>query len=220
MPDLSLLAAAARRLFPPGVAVAATNPRVFSAAFPGEELINAVPARQSEFSAGRAAARAAMAELGLSPATIPSRPDRAPDWPKGCLGSITHSKSACLAAVTRVTTLRGIGLDLEPDTPLDPNLWPTICLVDELNWLEKNEKSQQGQLALLIFSAKEAAYKCQYAISEQMFGFETLHVQIAQNSQSFTATFRQSIGPFSKGTPLSGRYVQCESHILTAVTIP
>ena len=158
-----------------------------------------------------------MGQLGLPALAIPMQPDRVPLWLEEVTGSITHSATACLAAVTRRGPLRGLGLDLEPDDPLAPDLWETICLPAERDWLESQAEAQRGRLALLIFSAKEAAYKAQYAVSRQLFGFDALHVRIAPETRGFTATFQRGIGPFQAGARLQGRYAVTQSHVLTAV---
>jgi 4'-phosphopantetheinyl transferase EntD len=178
---------------------------------PGEAL-QAIPARRLEFAAGRAAARQALVELGLPAAAIPMQPDRSPQWPLGVAGSITHSATACLAAVTNRCKL--IGLDLEPATPLEAALWPDILLRQEQTLLKT--RSQPERLAKLIFSAKEATYKAQYPVSRTLFGFDVIHITLQDHS--FTATFTTDIPGFPKGTTLHGSYSLIENHFLTALT--
>jgi 4'-phosphopantetheinyl transferase EntD len=208
MPDLGRLLATARGLLPAGVAVAAADPRQGYALWPGEALADPVPARLREFSAGRHAAREALTALGVA-AAVPHGPDRAPVWPTGTTGSITHSATACLAAVMRGAG--GIGLDLEEDADLPAELWDSILSPEELSRLGPDP----GRAARLVFSAKEAAYKAQYARSRRLFGFDTLAVALTDGG--FTATFRHPVGPFAAGHVLHGRHARAEGHILTAV---
>ncbi|WP_022702404.1 4'-phosphopantetheinyl transferase family protein [Pseudorhodobacter ferrugineus] len=211
--QLAALTAAARAILPASVAVATSDPT--AAAQPlwlGETLRGAVDSRLREFAAGRAAARQAFALLGVDPAAIPQGPDRAPVWPTGITGSITHSATLCLAAVTRDAML--IGIDLEPDTPLAPDLWDTVLLPAEQEMLRSN--SNAPLLAKRIFSAKEAAYKAQYARSKTLFGFDV--IQIILSDSSFTARFTTSVPNFPAGTTLHGRAISVANHILTAVT--
>lgn len=212
-PDLAALERAARDLLPEGCAVASADPRQIHPLWPGEAPAGAVPARLAEFSAGRAAARAALQALGLKPAPIPAGPDRAPLWPEGVHGTITHSRSACLAALRRGTG--GIGLDLEPLRPLPAEIWDTVLLPEERREVE--QAADPGLAALLVFSAKEAAYKAQFAFSRQLFGFETLTVRIA--GAAFTARFRFSAYPFRPGDEIQGGWAQLEGHILTAAAL-
>lgn len=212
MPELSRLAAAARAILPAGVAVAAADPGTLYPMLAGETLPTAVPARLREFSAGRHAARMALAALGSPVQPIPQGDDRAPIWPQGIAGSITHSRSACLAAVSQGG---GIGLDLEEETPLPEDLWSTILLPEEQLWVRS--QPEPGHAAKLIFSAKEAAYKAQYPVSLTLFGFESLSLHLSETG--FTARFQHRVGPFEKGFPLHGKTVRSEGHILTSVVL-
>ncbi|MFE3838255.1 4'-phosphopantetheinyl transferase family protein [Pseudogemmobacter sonorensis] len=211
MPDLVRLAQAARRILPPGCTVAARDPRQPAAPFPGEALSGALPPRLREFSAGRQAARAAMAELGLAAAAIPHGPDRAPVWPKGVEGTITHSARACLAAV-RPASGGGIGLDLEEDAALPPDLWEAILSPSEREWALS--RPDPGRAARLVFSAKEAAYKAQYPLTRQVFGFEVLALSVRCDRLSLR--FVQRICSFAPGAAITGRWRRVEGHILTA----
>jgi 4'-phosphopantetheinyl transferase EntD len=213
MPDLAHLTAAARALLPPGVAVAAADPQVLHPLLPCESLPGAIQSRLREFSAGRHAARGAIAALGHPVRAIPQGDDRAPLWPAGLTGTITHNRTACLAAVSN--TAKGLGLDLEDDSPLEPDLWDTILLPPERHWAET--QPDPARAAKLIFSAKEAAYKAQYPSSLTLFGFDTLLIQI--EGAAFTATFQRPIGHFSQGSTLSGHHAFIDGHILTAVIL-
>ncbi|WP_050527544.1 hypothetical protein [Pseudorhodobacter aquimaris] len=118
MIDLRKLLSAARAIAPQGIAIAANDPTAPAPAlWPGEVLTRAAPARAMEFAAGRAAARVAMAGFGLASA-IPMGVARAPVWPKGVSGSISHS-----------TIL--IGIDLEEATPLEYDLWDLVLTSSE-----------------------------------------------------------------------------------------
>lgn len=211
MPDLQRLAALARALLPPGTAVAATDPRVNHRLLPGEALPGAVPARLAEFSAGRAAARMALAELGLPAIAVPHGADRAPVWPPGVAGTITHSATACLAAVSR--SARGLGLDLEPDAPLDPALWDTVLLPAEAAFVA--EGPDAGRNAMLVFSAKEAVYKAQYPLTRLLFGFDRLALTPLP-PQAFAARFTVDTAHFHAGDTVLVRHARAEGHILTA----
>jgi 4'-phosphopantetheinyl transferase EntD len=211
MPELAPLVSLARRLLPEGVAVAGADPGMMHPLLAGEALPGAVPARLREFSAGRHAARAALAALGEALAPVPRGDDRAPVWPQGVAGSITHTRGACLAAVARGRA--GLGLDLEEDAPLDPSLWETVLLPEEAAWARG--EPDPGRAAMLVFSAKEAAYKAQYAITRSLFGFEVLRVAITPGG--LAARFTRDIAPFAAGDVLHGRHGRAEGHVLTAV---
>lgn len=203
----------ARPLFASDIGMAAADPGVLHDVLPEEiaSLPQAVPKRQREFSAGRSAAHQAMADLGFSRLPICHGADRAPVWPKGATGSISHSTSACLAVFGSV---RALGIDIEDSEPLEADLIPIICTAREQSWLS-------GRTALmprLIFSAKECAYKAQYTISKALFGFQTLDVAIDETG-GFTARFLRDVAPFQAGDILTGRYALNHDHIVTAMTL-
>lgn len=214
--------AAAQDLLGTGVAVAALDPReARGELLPAERpaVARAVESRRREFLAGRLAARRAMAELGLPAAAIPLGPDRAPVWPEGVVGSISHTGTACLAVVARAGTLRSVGIDLETDEPLPPELEAAICRPEEIAWLAAQPPAERGRLAKLIFSAKEAAYKCQYPLTRTLFGFEALRVRMDVERGTLDATFVHAIGPFAAGACLPGRVSVQSGHVLTAVAL-
>lgn len=200
MPDL---ASALHRMLPEGVALGQGDLSARPSLWPGEDLPGALPKRLVEFSAGRYAARAAITALGHSPAAIPAGLDRAPIWPAGLTGSISHCAGACFAIATESKYYQGLGIDLEPATPLAADLWPSILRPEEAAVLQGLSPQQQPLRALQIFSAKEAAYKAQYAISRQLFDFQTL--QITLQDQSFIAEFCAPAPPFSVGFRVEGR---------------
>lgn len=170
----------------------------------GEELPHAIPARLAEFSAGRAAARAAIGGLGLPLCAIPMGADRAPEWPSGVIGSISHCAGACMAIAARTEHFQGLGLDLEPAIPLPADLWDTVLRPEERQVLDPLS-DRDGLMALRIFVAKEAAYKAQYPRSRQLFDFQTLLVSVS--GDRFTAHFQRNIPGFRQGSAISGHLV-------------
>jgi 4'-phosphopantetheinyl transferase EntD len=180
---------------------------------PGEVLPHAVPARLREFAAGRHAARMAMQAAGLPAVALPMGADRAPLWPDGVIGSLTHTRSLCLAVAGQAGAPSGIGIDLEPATPLQRNLWDSILLPEEQIALMRAPVDQRGLLAKTVFSAKEAAYKAQYPTSRTLFGFEVMVIELAEDR--FTAIFRDPIPPFAAGYRIKGRIIVTDGHIVT-----
>ena len=79
-------------------------------------VARAIPKRRGEFAQGRSAARAAMGLLGHPPMAIPAGSDRAPIWPKGLVGSITHTNGLCAAALSQ--NAAALGIDAEQAVPL------------------------------------------------------------------------------------------------------
>ena len=112
--------------------------------------------------------------LGQAPVSIPVGSDRAPIWPTGYWGSISHCRTAVVAAAMRAGG--HIGIDVEQAVPLERGLWDAICTPGEMEWLKG-----RGELwATVIFSAKEAVYKAQYPITGRMLEFSDVELTLDQ----------------------------------------
>ncbi|MCA0846232.1 4'-phosphopantetheinyl transferase family protein [Salipiger thiooxidans] len=154
--------------------------------FPEERaaVARAIPSRRAEFAGGRLAARGAMAALGLPPCAVPAGPDRAPRWPEGVVGSITHDGGLCLAIVGRSDAWQAIGIDLERDADLPPEITAQIATEAELSGLAPLSR---GRAAARLFSAKEAAYKAQYPLTRCLFGFDAMTAHLPDGGMRMCA---------------------------------
>ena len=206
--------AALRSLFPAGVAVA-VEPIVPASAtqlWPEEQpaVAGAVPARLAEFVAGRSAARQVLAQLGHPPRALPMGPDRAAIWPRGISGSIAHAAGLAIAVARRGAP---VGVDIEDDTALAPDLWPILCRPEELQRLGDDI----GKGVKRLFCAKEAVFKAQAPDSRAMFGHETLSVTLAKDR--FDAQFLTDAGAFRAGQVVPGRITGTQGLILAGVAV-
>jgi 4'-phosphopantetheinyl transferase EntD len=207
------IVAALRDMFPPGVAVAV---ELLSDAaddlWPVERaaIAQAVPKRQAEFRAGRRAARRALADLRHPAVAVPMGADRAPVWPAGLFGSIAHAGGVALAVVSRDQSL---GVDIEADTAIAPDLWPTICTAPELARLPP---SDPGSWVCRVFAAKEAVFKAQRPDRRGMFGFDSVSIALVEGG--FDAHFLSDAGAFPAGHRLKGRLATVEGMVLAGVT--
>ena len=204
-----------------GVALAIADPKGDPLQpFPEESAClssRAVARRRSEFSAGRAAARNAMVKLGIEPRPVLAGDDRAPIWPRGLVGSISHTYNCAMAAVARRGDVESIGIDAEEGTPLEEQLFSAICSVNEQAWLSTQD--EPALLAKLVFSAKEAAYKCQYPLSGRLFGFDGMELEIDRDAGVFKAVFTADQPPFNRGDAIRGRFAIGSGLIVTAAEL-
>ncbi len=219
-PEATAALMLAAPLFDGRVGLASADPREPCDAYPEEmaAVKGAVEKRRREFAAGRMAVRLALRELGAPALAVPMGPDRAPVWPAGLVGSITHCDVACLAVTAWEGEIALLGLDMERDTPLENDLVPEICTEQERAWLAALEAP--GQAAKVIFSAKEAVYKAQYPRSRTLIGFDALHVVPDLVGGQFTAEFREGVPGFAAGRRIAGKLAIGHGFILTAVAEP
>lgn len=167
------------RLFPSGVVVCVAEPAMYRAElFPEEAaaVIGAVTKRREDFAAGRAAARRALAALGIPAAPLPRCERRSPVWPKGFVGSITHCAGFCAAVAASDATALSLGLDAEANTPLDRELEAMICSPAEMLSFARLPSPAAGDWLKLAFSAKEAYYKCVDPILREFLDFRDVEV--------------------------------------------
>ncbi len=92
-------------------------------------IARAVERRRREFVTTRACARAALAELGESPAPILPGLRGAPLWPDGVAG--THCEGYRAVAVARTVDVVTMGLDAEPDEALPDGVYDLISTPGE-----------------------------------------------------------------------------------------
>lgn len=110
--------------------------------------------RRRDVALGRACARAALGQMGVT-GTVGRAPHGAPLWPPGVTGSITHTRGYAAAVVARDG--RALGIDAEEAGRVEEKLWPRLFTDDERAWL-----AGQGDIAVMatvLFAAKEAAFK-------------------------------------------------------------
>jgi 4'-phosphopantetheinyl transferase EntD len=184
-----------------------------------EAVIGAVAKRIHEFAGGRACARAALSQLGYDAVALPVGTDRAPRWPLGVAGSITHTAGFCAAVVARSAQIRSLGLDAEPAASVKPHLWRRICTAEELALLESQDAPSALGTATLMFSAKEAFYKCQHALTAQWLDFSDVRVSLEPDDHfKIWPTQSLLIAEQCPG-PWRGRYLRERGLVVTGVCI-
>ena len=165
-------------------------------------LGRAAPKRQNDFLAGRYCAYQALQRAGLElPGEIPIASDRAPRWPEGWVGSITHTEGFAAAAVARAENTLALGIDTERMMPPASfsALGSQILTPNELVWAEhpaSRYPDWEAHVVLsLIFSAKESIYKALRPLAGKFFGFqaaEIVRIDLAESQFEFRLT--QEIG--------------------------
>ncbi len=206
-------------LFPAGViTVLANDAMAEEPLHPDEQPFAAKmsEARRREFALGRACARHALARLGI-PGPVLRGDDRAPLWPEGVVGSLTHCDHFCAAAVAHCELVLSLGLDAELDSPLRERVVQRICTPDERAHLAELPEIPSGW-EKLVFSAKESFYKAYYPVARSFLGFQDVALRFDPEAQSFEAQLLRDDKPGPKRA--SGRFALVPPHVITAVTLP
>ena len=137
------------------------------------QVANFAEKRRQEFRAGRCCARRALAELGVEACAIPSGPDRAPDWPDGIVGSISHCEDHAVAVVARQDACRGIGVDLEARDRVGADVWSQIATGSERDALARLSVSASREQATRLGDETMVQHRQTY---EAAFKEEALNV--------------------------------------------
>ncbi|HKP57747.1 MAG TPA: 4'-phosphopantetheinyl transferase superfamily protein [Polyangiales bacterium] len=173
LPQKSLVEA----LFGPDCVVEAAAPALVDHELFAEEhahIARSVPKRRAEFGTARVCARRALTRLGVAPVSLVPTDDRAPRWPNGVVGSISHTSNYCAVVVASARAYLSLGLDIEQDKSLEPEMAAMICTAHELSTLATRSPHD----AIVYFSAKEAFYKCQYPLTQRLLDFRDVELEL------------------------------------------
>ncbi|MDO9617248.1 MAG: 4'-phosphopantetheinyl transferase superfamily protein [Pseudomonas sp.] len=186
------------------------------------EPVRGVAKRQAEYLAGRLCAREALLRL-TGAATVPAcGEDRAPQWPLGVVGSITHGSGWAGAVVGNSTNWRGLGLDIEQLIPASraERLAAEILTPAELLRLENLSAEQRAQRISLTFSLKESLFKALYPQVLQHFYFqdaELLSVDVDNKVRMRLLIDLHADWP--AGSELEGQFAEFDGYLLSLISI-
>ncbi len=177
---------------------------------------SASPLRRVEFSIGRAAAHSALAQLGVSPSAAVLRvpESRAPLWPGGFIGSITHKSERAYALAADSTHARGLGIDLEMVNDRHIDISKRIATAEEITWIEQSPKLKSLRM-LLLFSAKESFYKAVSPLLTDHIGFHDVTL-LPRDESSFRAHVSQRfLGQLPSAEEITIHYAIDQGYILS-----
>ncbi|SOC54661.1 enterobactin synthetase component D [Chromohalobacter canadensis] len=187
-------------------------------------LSSAVAKRRAEFLAGRLCARDALHAV-TGHAEVPGIAEtRAPCWPAGTVGSITHSAGFAAALAAPARHWQGLGLDAETLMPAAraTRLSPQILTPRERDWRDRLPAEGQALFTTLVFSCKESLFKALYPLIGVRFYFQDAAlVDWHPATGRITLQLRRSLrDDWVSGATLEGQYTETGSHLLSLVAIP
>jgi len=209
--------------FPKHVSFAAEHCSTIGHEQPHEEELSALgsqttPRRKRAFVLGRVAAKKALRRFLDSPPPILPAHDRAPCWPEGIVGSITHAAEWGLAAADQTTRTRALGIDLAHLSELpDLGIAPIIADANEQRWIA----GEPGRL-LAMFSAKESIFKALYPECLMYFGFHDVTTRWCETpTPGFQVHLLRQLGPlWPNGASLRVSVQWYNEFVLTSVRLP
>lgn len=189
LPDPGSTPSALAAMLPAEVVVVEAGPDMWDETLllPGEReaVERASAGRRREYAAGRAAARAALRQIGLEPVSIVSAGDRSPIWPPGVVGSITHCRGFCAAALARAADVLALGIDAEPHRALPEGVERLICTAAERAWIAGREPDGV-EWGLVIFSAKESFYKAWRPLARSWLDYRQAELTVDPGLETYS----------------------------------
>jgi 4'-phosphopantetheinyl transferase EntD len=209
-------------LFPDGVVIVESQDARAAEPLLPEEAAQALrmgDARRREFALGRACARRALARLGIPGAPLLRGPERAPQWPSGVIGSLTHTDGYCAVAVARAGALLALGIDAE-SSALSERAARRVLDARERALLAALPSPPAQGFATVAFSAKESVYKAMYPLCGRRLVFGDAAIEIDARASAFRVTLRAGgEGALPPGARIEGRYALTPSRVVTAVVV-
>lgn len=179
-------------------------------------VLSASNKRKFEFSTGRWCAKQALASEGIHNISILTGENREPIWPDDFTGSISHCKDQCGAVITKTTSIKSIGFDVENIKKLKNDIAKAICTDKEKNWLHQQSNHAYDTLVLTIFSLKESVYKCVYQHQQVKLGFKDCSIIADHATNSASIVFdNAAIDP-----GINLRFTTTDNHIYSGAFYP
>jgi 4'-phosphopantetheinyl transferase EntD len=184
---------------------------------PAEEALiaRAVEKRKREFRKARACARGLLEHFGVRDFALLSGEQREPLWPEGLVGSVTHTDGLCAVVVGSGARYAGLGIDVEPAQPLESGIAKRVCVQGEFERASAATKLEPFVAARLVFSAKEAFYKCQFVSTRRFLGFSDVSVSFAPSGE-FAVHMLTEVSELGEASAFSGRWAVRGGFVLTS----
>jgi 4'-phosphopantetheinyl transferase EntD len=193
-------------------------------------IATADPVRRSEFAAGRAVARAALARLPAVAGPVLPGPAGEPRWPDGVVGSITHCAGYRACAVAWARDVAAIGIDAEPCLALADGLLTAVAGDAERVWLAELSAAGPGiPWDRVLFSAKESVYKAWHPRTGERPGLRGMTVRICPagtfaadlpGGSAASASPHPGVSAARPPVAAQGRWLVSSGLIVTAASIP
>ncbi|MBP8172241.1 MAG: 4'-phosphopantetheinyl transferase superfamily protein [Pseudomonas sp.] len=187
----------------------------------GIAAVNGANKRQAEYLAGRLCARQALLQLTGTAAVPAVGADRAPCWPAGVVGSITHGSAWAAAVVAHACDYQGLGLDVETWLSHEraERLAAQLLTPAELQRLAQLPERQHAAQISLSFSLKESLFKALYPLVQQRFYFQDAELLSAAQGRAELQLLRD-LGPeWPAGSRCQGQFVDLGTQVLSLVSI-
>lgn len=184
--------------------------------------VRGVAKRQAEHLAGRLCAREALLRL-TGQASIPAvGEDRAPQWPPGVVGSITHGQGWAAALVAPARQWRAIGLDVEQLLPTARALRleeEILTRAEQARLVGLDDEARAARISL-TFSLKESLFKALYPLTLTRFYFHDAELLACDQDSARLRLLIDLHRDWPSHSEVDGQFVLFEQQVLSLVAVP
>jgi 4'-phosphopantetheinyl transferase EntD len=185
-----------------------------STMFPTEAAVvaGAGAERRREFATVRYCARKALGRIGVPAVPILPDADRAPRWPPGVVGSMTHCDGYRAAVVARSDDLRCVGIDAEPHDAMPADALGLVLRDDERARLRGPADARPDlHWDRILFCAKEAVFKAWFPLTRRWLDFTDVSTTVLIDG-TFEARLQADVDGFS------GRWIVAHGLVVAATS--
>lgn len=187
-----------------------------------EHLQRAVKKRRAEYLASRYCLQQALASWGIPSFLLHNSPDRAPIWPQGIRGSLSHThQQVCALLTRRQDQLLGVDCERIMEAKVASETHPMLITAAEKARLEQGNVPFPTALTV-AFSIKESLYKALYPQVKQFMDFSAAEVmQCSADLQHISLRLTQTLSEeMVVGSVFEGRAILQPDQVITWIIGP
>ncbi|RUT24826.1 hypothetical protein C0V97_13920 [Asaia sp. W19] len=128
--------------------------------------------------------------LGRYDANLGISASGAPVWPRGLVGTITHSRKMALAAGASARDYENIGIDTEIVGHIEDGILDLLFSKREIEFVESLPYPEQEKVKTALFCSKEAFFKAKTAMQKSFNSPNEIEIDVDIS----TKTFRSRVG--------------------------
>ncbi len=188
-----------------------------------DHLNNAVAKRRAEYLASRVCVRYALGQLGIDHFILTNDKDRAPLWPQGIVGSLSHTHHCISLLLARATSHKLPGVDCEKvmKHQTAEEMQSMIITPQEMTVLQQSGLPFAAALTV-AFSLKESLYKAMFPQLRTFMNFDSAEIisctpNAGRVGLRLTRTFSDA---FPAGREFTGRALLEQDDVLSWVIAP
>jgi 4'-phosphopantetheinyl transferase EntD len=156
-----------------------------------------------------------MHHLKQNAGPILTGPTGAPVWPDGYCGSLSHTTHHVAAIIALATRYDSVGVDIDDKRPLGSAV-RDVATIAELEIVDAMVQDGATSAECLIFSVKEAIFKCQYPLTKDE-SLDFLDIRLVRGDRPNTLKFRVTDQERTLLTQLAP-HIQLHSYNIQGVT--